>query len=88
MPDSGGRTFELGDDQASRCEQTGRSPQHAHRISANPNVPVREQDLVPVALSRQWREEIRSHRCPAAPSRQVDGSARRINPQGRVPSVV
>src|SRR5271155_2337752 len=52
------RWIDLGDHDATRCEQVGAAPQGPHGVATDADVAVGEQDLIPASLSwprRGWR---------------------------------
>jgi hypothetical protein len=65
------RWIDFGDDFATGCEQVGAALQRPHRVAADADVAVGEQDLIPAPLRLQRRGEVAADgSSPRGPSRR------------------
>ena len=75
--------IEFGDAAASAAQQFSRPPQHAQRVTAEPDVAVGQQHRLPSAGAGQRLEHVAAQRRRAAAPRQFDGRGGLVDAQRR-----
>lgn len=55
--------------------------QGPYRVPADADIPVSEKNLFPLALGRQWSEQVAADRDPATPTCHLYRSGRTVNPE-------